>query len=54
MDKSEFKNLLFELLNEYGEQALGLADIVTYNREDKFVIVMPDEHKFEICVKQLT
>lgn len=53
MDKNEFKDLLFELLNEYGEQELGLVDIITCDKEDKFVIILPDQHKFEIYVKKL-
>lgn len=53
MEKNEFKDLLFELLNEYGEQELGLVDIIPYDKEDKFVIIMPDEYKFEIHMKQL-
>lgn len=53
MEINEFKDLLFEVLNEYGEQELRLVDIIPYDSEDKFVIVMPDERKFEIYVKQL-
>ena len=52
MEINEFKDLLFELLNEYGEQELGLVDIIPYDSEDKFVVVLPDEYKFEIHVKQ--
>lgn len=54
MDKNLFKDLFFELLNEFGEQVIGLVDIMTYDNEDKFVVVLPGEQKFEICIRQLT
>ncbi len=54
MDKNLFKDLLFELLNEFGEQVIGLVDIMTYDKEDRFVVVLPGGQKFEICIRQLT
>lgn len=53
MDKSEFKDFLFEILNKYGELELGLIDIIPYDSEDKFLIIEPNDKKFEVYIKQL-
>jgi len=49
MTHNEFKDYLFEVLNETEE--LDIADIETYDRENKFKVVVADGSQFIITTE---
>ena len=49
MTHNEFKDHLFEVLNETEE--LDIADIETYDRENKFKVVVADGAQFLITTE---
>lgn len=49
MTHNEFKDHLFEVLNETEE--LDIADIETYDRENKFKVVVADGSQFLITTE---
>ncbi|MBD5554939.1 MAG: hypothetical protein HDQ95_06245 [Roseburia sp.] len=53
MQKNMFKDLLFQLLNEYGEEKMQLTDIDVHDREDIMEIETSDGSKFVIVIKSL-
>lgn len=51
MDKNEFKDGIFNVINESDE--LDLADIVTDDSEDRLMITVADGSVFEIQINKL-
>lgn len=53
MEKNRFKDLLFEMLNEHGEDELGMENVVLHDREDLLLVQTTDGSEFQIKVKQV-
>ncbi|MCI9447815.1 MAG: hypothetical protein HFH36_10580 [Lachnospiraceae bacterium] len=52
MKKERFLDLLFDVLNEHGEDELELRDIDTNCREDLLIIQTIDGSEFEVKVRK--
>lgn len=53
MKKNRFKDMLFELLNEHGEEGIELADINVCDVKSSIDVEVVDGSKFEIKVKKI-
>jgi len=51
MKKDRFKDSIFEILNETDK--LAIADIQTYDHEDRMNITLLDGSKFEIYIGEV-
>lgn len=50
MEKDRFKDLLFEMLNEHGEQEI--EDVDLHDKENLLIVQTKDGSKFKIKVMQ--
>lgn len=53
MSREKFKDELFEILNEYGEDKMGMKDVDLQDREDLLIIELADGSKFMIQVAEI-
>ena len=51
MEKDMFKDLLFEMLNEHGENELEMKDVDMHDKEDLLIVRTKDESKFELKIR---
>lgn len=52
MEKDRFKDLLFEMLNEHGENEMEMEDVDLHYKEDLLIVQIKDKSKFKIKVMQ--